>query len=246
MIMRLTAASAIGLGLLAACNEQTAPPPQPTEQTRVAEPANPTPDPFLGAVNFECEGGGKADAVFDIGSPPSALVRIDGGMPTRLLIDETATSGMIYKDADVSINFEGDDLQLTSGGGTKTCKFVARSLPAPAAEGVIRDLTEADAGAMVELKVGEKISISLSGVPTAGYLWGAENPPAFVKVTDGPGGATTTAQFLPGFAGGNHWEVLVVEGVAPGQGDLDLVQKRPWEEKAAPDDKRLKFRLTVK
>ena len=109
----------------------------------------------------------------------------------------------------------------------------------------MRNLTEADAGASVEMKVGEKISVSLSGVPTAGYVWGADKPPAFVKVSEGPGGATSSAQFLPGFAGGNHWEVLVIEAIAPGEGEIALAQKRPWEEQAAPDDKRFKFQLKV-
>ena len=89
------------------------------------------------------------------------------------------------------------------------------------------------------------MTVSLSGVPTAGYVWAADAPPAFVKVSEGPGGATSTSQFLPGFAGGNHWEVLIVEGVAAGEGEIALVQKRPWEEKSSPDDKRFKFRLKV-
>jgi predicted secreted protein len=248
MIFRVTAVAAAGLGLLAAaCNQPADAPPKPEEQTPVAnQPASPMPDPFASGVNFECEGGGKVDVLFESGSPPSAMVRIDGGTPMKLPIDETAASGMIYKDANISINLEGDGLQLTSGGAKKACKFVSRSLPPPTVEGVVRDLKAEDAGASVEMKVGEKFSISLSGVPTAGYVWGADGPPAFVKVTDGPGGATTSAQFLPGYAGGNHWEVLIVEAVAPGEGELALVQKRPWEDKADPADQRLKFKLTVK
>jgi len=208
-----------------------------------AEPA--APDAFANAVNFECDGGGKLDVVFEGGGPSTALVRIDGGAAQKLAIDETATSGMVYKDAATTLNFEGSDAQLTAGGATRACKFVARAVPAPAVDGVVRNLTEADAGASVEMKVGEKISVSLSGVPTAGYVWGADKPPAFVKVSEGPGGATSTAQFLPGFAGGNHWEVLVVEAVAPGEAEIALVQKRPWEDQAAPDDKRFKFQLKV-
>lgn len=247
MIIRMTALAAAGLGLLAAaCTQPDVATPQPEEETPVADqPANSMPDPFASAVNFECEGGGKVDVLFETGSPPSATVRIDGGMPMKLSIDETSTSGMIYKDANISIDLEGDGLQLTSGGTAKSCRFVSRSLPPPTVEGVVRDLTAADAGASVAMKVGEKLSISLSGVPTAGYLWAAEKPPAFVNVSDGPGGATSTAQFLPGFAGGNHWEVLIVEAVAPGQGELALVQKRPWEDSADSSDQRLKFKLTV-
>ncbi len=208
------------------------------------QPADPAaPDAFANAVNFECDGGGRLDVVFEGGGPPTALVRLDGGAPQTLAIDETATSGMVYKDAATSMNFEGDRLQLTSGGATRTCTFVSRSLPAPAVDGVVRNLTEADAGAQVEMKVGERISVSLSGVPTAGYVWSADKPPAFVKVSEGPGGPTSTSQFLPGFAGGNHWEVVVIEAIAAGEADIALAQKRPWEEQAAPDDTRFTFRL---
>ena len=247
MIIRMAALAAAGLGLLAAaCTQPDTARPKPEEETPVADrPANSSPDPFAGAINFECEGGGKVDMLFETGSPSSATVRIDGGMPSKLSIDETSTSGMIYKDADISIELEGDGLQLASGGTTKSCRFVSRPLPPPTVDEVVRNLTAADTGSAVAMTVGEKISISLSGVPTAGYLWAVEKPPAFVKVSDGPGGATSTAQFLPGFAGGNHWEVLVVEAVAPGEGELSLVQKRPWEDTADPSDQRLKFKLTV-
>jgi predicted secreted protein len=246
MTIRAIAAAAAGLGLLAAACQPDAPtkPEEPPVAQTPAEPA--APDAFASSVNFECDGGGKIDVVFESGSSPFALVRIDGGAPAKLAIDETAASGMIFKDAATSINMEGDGLVLTTGGATKPCTFVSRSLPPPTVAGVVRDIRAGDAGAAVEMKVGEKISVSLSGVPTAGYVWGADNPPAFVKVTEGPGGAMSSAQYLPGFAGGNHWEVLVVEAVAPGEAEIALVQKRPWEDKADPSDTRFKFKLTVK
>lgn len=210
------------------------------------QPAEPSgPDAFANAVNFDCDGGSKLDVVFEGGGPPSALIRLDGGASQKLSIDEAATSGMIYKNAATTMDFGGDRLQLTTGGATKTCTFVSRALSAPTVAGAVRNLTEADANAAVEVKIGEKITVSLSGVPTAGYVWAAEDPPAFVKVSEGPGGATSTSQFLPGFTGGNHWEVLVIEGIAAGEGEIMLVQKRPWEEKSAPDDQRFRFRLKV-
>ena len=51
---------------------------------------------------------------------------------------------------------------------------------------------------------------------------------------------------MTGFAGGNHWEVLVIDAVAAGESEIALVQKRPWEDKADPSDKRVTFKLTVK
>jgi predicted secreted protein len=236
-------AAAAGLGLLAAgCNQ---PPPAMPEENVAQQPAAPD-ERFEHAVNFECEGGGKLDVVFNSGSTgPSALMRLDGGEAKTLAVDETAQSGMVFKDTATTLNFEGDAIQLTSGGAAKTCKFVSRSLPPPEIDGVVRDIKAEDAGASVAIKVGEKVSVSLSGVPTAGYVWGADNPPDFVKVTEGPGGSTTTAQFLPGFAGGNHWQVLVIEAVKAGEAEITLVNKRPWEARADPSDERFKFKLKV-
>jgi len=119
------------------------------------------------------------------------------------------------------------------------------SLPAPVANGVSRNLTVADEGKTVAMKVGEKISISLVGVPTAGYLWAADKAPDFVKVSDGPGGPTSSAQLQPGFTGGNHWEVLIVEATKAGEGELVLGQRRPWEPKTEPADKTFKVKLKV-
>ncbi|HEY7797927.1 MAG TPA: protease inhibitor I42 family protein [Hyphomonadaceae bacterium] len=239
-----TLAAVAGFGLLAAgCQPVVTSPEEKPVADQPADPA--TPDAFANAVNFDCDGGGKLDVVFEGGGPPTALIRLDGGAPQKLAIDENATSGMIYKDAATTMDFGGDRLQLITGGATKACTFISRAVPAPTVEGAVRNLTEADSNASVEIKVGEKMTVSLSGVPTAGYVWTADAPPAFVKVSEGPGGATSTSQFLPGFAGGNHWEVLIIEGVAAGEGEITLVQKRPWEEKSSPDDQRFTFRLKV-
>lgn len=241
-IRTFLAVAGLGLGLLAAgCNPST--PGDKPVADKSADPA--TPDQFADALNFECEGAGKLDVILQDGTPPSALARLAGGAPMTLPVDTSAPSGMVYKDATTTISLEGGDLQFTTAGSTKVCKFVSRSLPAPKVDGVVRDLISADAGASVEMKVGEKISVSLVGVPTAGYVWAAASPPDFVKVSQGPGGATTSAQMLPGFAGGNHWEVLVFEAVAAGEGEITLAQKRPWEDKPDPADQTFKFRLKV-
>jgi predicted secreted protein len=244
-IQVIIAAAATGLGLLAAgCNQ---PPAEPkAEETKPVADTDPgAPDPFLYAANFECDGGTKVDIVFESGAERTALYRLDGGAPKQIPVDQTAQSGMVFKDASATLGFEGDGLSLTSGGATKACKFVSRSLPPPAVPGVVRDVRAADSGASLTMKVGEKISVSLSGIPTAGYVWSADNPPAFLKTSDGPGGATSSAQFLPGFAGGNHWQVTVIEAMAKGEAEIALVNKRPWEDKAAPDDERFKFKLKV-
>lgn len=197
---------------------------------------------FDHAANFACEGGAKLDVVFHQGDGET-LARVDGGAAMTLKADETATTGMTWKNETVSLVLDGPGAAWTSDGATRTCTFEPRSLPPPKMDGVTRTLTSEDAGKSVDVKVGEKVAVALSGVPTAGYVWGASAPPAWVKATDGPGGSTTTSQFLPGFAGGNHWEVVVFEAVAAGEGEITLAQRRPWEDTAEPDASTFKFML---
>lgn len=208
-----------------------------------AEEAQPVADArFDRAANFTCEDGAKLDVLFHHGDDET-LARVDGAAAISLKVDTTATTAMTWKNDTVSLVLDGPGAMWTSGGATQACTFQPRSLPPPAVEGAVRTLTIDDAGKVVEVKVGEKVAVALSGVPTAGYLWAASAPPAWVKATEGPGGATTTSQFLPGFAGGNHWEVVVFEAVAAGQGEITLAQRRPWEDAAEPDASTFKFML---
>lgn len=243
MSFRAIAAIA-GLGLFATACSQPAP-PVPVEPTPVADqPATPaTPDAFLYAVNYECDGGGVVDVVFNSGNGSDVLARIDGGAAETLAVNPDSQAGIEYKNATTTLQTDGSSVTWTSGATTKTCMIKTRELPAPTVAGVVRTLTTTDAGASVEVKVGEKISVALVGVPTAGYVWGVATPPAFIKATDGPGSATSTAQFTPGFAGGSHWEVVVIEAVAAGEGEITLAQRRPWETTAEPDANTFKFKL---
>eukprot|EP01137_Pigoraptor_chileana_P026230 Opistho-2@96888 len=243
MNIRAIAASA-GLGLLAAACAQPAPPATPVEPP--AQPVADKPaadDAFAYAVNYECEGGGVVDVVF--GGNGGAVARLDGGAAETLPMNPDTQDGVEYKNATTTLKSDGSSVNWASGATTKTCMIKTRELAAPKVDGVVRALAEKDAGTSVEMKVGEKISVALVGVPTAGYVWGAASPPAFIKATDGPGGATSTAQFTPDFAGGSHWEVVVVEAVAAGEGEITLAQRRPWETTADPDAKTFKFKLKV-
>jgi len=67
-----------------------------------------------------------------------------------------------------------------------------------------------------------------------------------VKVSDGPSGPTISAQNQPGYTGGNHWEVLVVEAVKTGEGDVVLAMRRPWENKSDPDAEKFTVKVQVK
>ncbi len=241
MNIRAIAACA-GLGLIAAACSQPAPPApvEPTPQPVADKPAD---DAFAYAVNYECEGGGMVDVVF--GGNGGAVARLDGGAAETLPMNPDAQNGIEYKNATTTLKSDGSSVTWVAGATTKTCMIKTRELPAPKVEGVVRALEEKDAGASVEMKVGEKISVALVGIPTAGYVWGAASPPAFIKASDGPGGATSTSQFTPGFAGGSHWEVVIVEAVAAGEGEITLAQRRPWETTAEPDSKTFKFKLKV-
>ncbi len=225
-------ASALALG---ACAGQTG-----TEAGR--ETTSVADDRFDYAVNFTCEGGGKLDVVFH--QPEgAALARVDGGAAMTLKPDMTDGSGQAWKSEAAALRLEGPGASWTADGATRSCEFQSRSLPPPKAEGVTQTLTVADAGKAVEVKVGEKVAVALVGVPTAGYVWAASTPPAFVKASDGPGGSTTTSQFLPGFAGGSHWEVVIIEAIAAGEGEITLAQRRPWENTAEADATTFKFKL---
>ncbi|HVY88654.1 MAG TPA: protease inhibitor I42 family protein [Hyphomonadaceae bacterium] len=247
----LALVAAIGLGL-SACNQAGTAPAKSQDQTQMTDKpaASPAPaaadDGFTNAANFECEVGGKVDLVFNYDSPPSVTARIDGGASLKLPVDFNDTSGMLYRDATTSVRLEGAGLGLTVNGQTKTCAFKPRDLMPPKADGVVRTLTKDDAGASVEIKVGEKVAIALVGVPTAGYAWDADDAPAFVKPSQGPSGATSTSQMLPGFTGGNHWEVTLIEGISAGSGEITLAERRPWEKKSLPAAETFKFKLTVK
>jgi predicted secreted protein len=210
-----------------------------------APPSAPVSD-FTNAANFECEGGGKVDVVFNYDNERTVTARIDDGAAMTLPMDTSDTSGMLFKDAKTSLRLAGMDLGLTVDGKTKTCNFKPRELAPPKAEGVVRTLTAADAGASVEIKVGEKVAVALSGIPTAGYLWGADKLPAFANASEGPSGPTSSSQLMPGFTGGNHWEVTLVEGVSAGSGEVTLAERRPWEDKKTPAAETFKFKLTVK
>lgn len=228
--MKFLIISAGALASLAACVAQKTEEAQPVADAR-----------FDYAANFTCEGGTKLDVVFSQGD--GVLARVDGGETMTLPIDPAGTTGPTWKNDKATLVIDGPGATLAMGGAPKPCTFDSRSLPPPKAEGVVRTLGAEDAGKAVEVKVGEKVAVALSGVPTAGYVWAASNPPAWVKASDGPGGATSSAQFLPGFTGGNHWEVTIIEAVAAGEGEIVLAQRRPWETTTDPDASTFKFTL---
>jgi hypothetical protein len=51
------------------------------------------------------------------------------------------------------------------------------------------------------------------------------------------------AQNEPDYAGGQHWEVFCFAALQAGEGELVLVQRRPWETSEPPVDV---FRIRVR
>lgn len=126
----------------------------------------------------------------------------------------------------------------TTQGGTEqeTAGGQYESVPPPTVEGVTKHITAADKDGTVEVKVGDKIQVELSGVPTAGYVWAVADAPMFLTQSGEGSGPTTTAQSEPGFAGGNHWEVFYFDVTEEGTGALRLEQRRAWESDEPAND----------
>lgn len=237
----LAAASLLALG---ACAPQAAQTPTPTETASPTPTALATPDPFANALNYECENAAGTIDVIRSYSPPEIQMRVDGGAGVTLPFEGEGDGKLMFATPEHSLTLEAERVVYKKGSVTRTCTFKSRSFPAPTVEGA-KSVTEADAGKTITLKVGEKALIALSGTPTAGFAWAADATPDFLKTSDGPGGATSTSQMLPGFTGGNHWESVLVEAVKPGSGELVLAQRRPWEPKSEPGATTFKVTITV-
>lgn len=119
---------------------------------------------------------------------------------------------------------------------------VSDAVPAPTPEEVSVRINAAHDGQIVEVAVNERFAVELIGVPTAGYQWAPAQMPDFLTRAGEAIGPTISAQNQPGYAGGNHWEVLMFAATGPGTGELVLEQRRPWETEQPPVDT---FRVTI-
>jgi hypothetical protein len=163
------------LDLLAGACSQPSRLPANQRRSPIARDAG-SADAFAYAVNT-VRGGGAVDVVFNSGNGSDVLARLDGGAAETLPGNPDSQTGMEYKNATTTLQTDGSSVTWKSGATTKTCMIKTRELPAPTVAGVVRTLTATDAGASVDVKVGDKISVALVGVPTAGYVWGAASPP---------------------------------------------------------------------
>lgn len=91
-------------------------------------------------------------------------------------------------------------------------------------------LSEEDAGRTVELRAGDSLEVTLVGNPTTGYMWevGSVDAAVLTQVGEPEFKADSDLIGAPGTI------TLRFEAVAPGETDLQLVYRRPWEEGVAP------------
>ena len=116
------------------------------------------------------------------------------------------------------------------------------ALPAPTPSDVAIHINAAQDGQSVVVGVNQRFAVELVGTPSAGYVWQAAQMPAFLTRAGDASGPTIAAQNQPGYAGGNHWEVLMFAATGAGSGELVLEQRRPWESTEPPAHT---FRVTI-
>ena len=220
-------------GLAAGCTPSNEKPDEPAiPAVAEGDGADPQTAPTPPGIRFECEDAAEISAVF-VDNPMGVTLTREGAAPLTLALKPDGEA-MAYSDGTTTFTLLGGDATVEQDGKTQSCTAATEALPPPVVSGAVRDLRADDNGAEVSLKAGDAFTVSLSGVPTAGYQWMVDSTPDFVSKTGETGGATSTAQFLPGFAGGSHWEVLVFSATGPGEGDLVLAQRRPWEDASEP------------
>jgi inhibitor of cysteine peptidase len=94
----------------------------------------------------------------------------------------------------------------------------------------MRWLTEADAGSTVELRTGDRLSVRLTGNPTAGYSWELAAVDTHVlSPASEPGFQASSAAI-----GSGGVFAFEFEAAASGRTDLRMVYRRPWEKRRRP------------
>lgn len=193
-----------------------------------------TSDTLEGAAVFECESGETIQARFNYDPASATLVRQSGDVIELPLVVQEAAEFETYAAESISLAVGPGEARFMVGDETTACQGVSRPIGPPAIDGVVRALRQSDDGATIELEIGETFSIALVGVPTAGYQWAPAGLPNLLEEADSTGGATSTAQYLPGFAGGNHWEVMAFRALTEGRADLVIEERRPFEDASEP------------
>lgn len=102
-------------------------------------------------------------------------------------------------------------------------------------------ITEADAGHLIALRIGQELVLNLDSNPSTGYRWvQAETEKPVLVVLGKP--AYKPASRLPGAGGLESWTFRAVER---GEQSLKLEYLRPWE-KNTPPAKTILLHFTVR
>jgi predicted secreted protein len=88
----------------------------------------------------------------------------------------------------------------------------------------------------VTLRVGERTTVRLPGLGTAGYDWTFHVTGDAVAVSVGPAPREEVDGRPPGASAD---EIAVIEGRHPGRATVTLEQRRSWEDKPEPRDRRV-------
>ena len=91
-------------------------------------------------------------------------------------------------------------------------------------------LTEADAGRLVELRVGDILEVTLPGNPTTGFQWEVSEINSAILEPIGEPKFEPSSNAVG--SGGNV--TLRFEAVGTGQTELTLIHHRPFEENIPP------------
>lgn len=95
----------------------------------------------------------------------------------------------------------------------------------------VRALTAADNGTTLSLRVGESLSVALSGNASTGYSWSLKHSGAPVLVQSGTAAAEASATGLVGAPEVTTWNFTAQQA---GDAALQFEYRRPWEKDAAP------------
>jgi len=112
--------------------------------------------------------------------------------------------------------------------------FAQPALPAPV------KLTDADNNKSVQLAVGQRIEIRLPANPTTGYSWLLQGFPGCLELANFS--YASERKSIPGAGGTQTVEFLAA---SPGEGDLKIVYRRPWEKSDVPAAKTFSVKVTV-
>jgi predicted secreted protein len=88
----------------------------------------------------------------------------------------------------------------------------------------------------ITLRVGERTTVRLPGLGTVGYRWTSHVAGDAVAVSVSPAPREEIDGRPPG---ASVDEIAVVEGRHPGRATVTLEQRRSWESKPQPQDRRV-------